>query len=224
MIEKIKELVIEKVLEFGYIVVFALLAEILASFHPVAGTEGFLSLLLDKFLNGSEMNSNLLNPCIDLFGATTLSDLWILVFFNFRDALRNRRITDPENAKETSGTFKMICFYVSLVVRFLILLVLLNFFEAKELFDKFSIPMIISAVGGFSLLFISMGARVLTAPTPGGEKTKAVFKVIKGVTFLAVSALALFIGGFAVMHSSTNDVAKKSPSNQRHQLRTLPLP
>lgn len=211
MIEKIKELVIEKVLEFGYIVVFALLSELLNFFHPVTGTKGFLGLLIDKFLNGSEMNSNLLNPCIELFGGTTLSDLWILVFFNFRDALRNRRITDPENAKETSGTFKMICFYVSLVVRFLILLVLLNFFEAKELFDKFSIPMIISLFGGFSLLLISMGARVLTVPTPGGAKTKAVFKVIKGVTFLAVSALALFIGGFAVMHSLTNDVAKKKP-------------
>lgn len=43
--KKIKELIIEKILGYGYIVTFVLLAELLAFFHPVAGTESFFGLL-----------------------------------------------------------------------------------------------------------------------------------------------------------------------------------
>ena len=75
MIEKIKELVIEKVLEFGYIVVFALLSELLNFFHPVTGTKGFLGLLIDKFLNGAELNIDLLNPCVEVFIFTMFYDV-----------------------------------------------------------------------------------------------------------------------------------------------------
>ena len=207
----IKDLVIEKVLEYGYIVTFSLLSELLNFFHPVTGTKGFLGLLIDKFLNGAELYIDLLNPCVEVFIFTMFLDFWILVFFNFRDIFRNRRVIDAANWKTTSDTFKLGCFHISAVVRCIVLLVILNFFDAKYLKDTFSIPLGISLVVSFALLSISLGGLALVAPAPGGAKTKAVFKVIKGVVFLTASAIGLFPGGFVVMNLLTNDVAEEKP-------------
>lgn len=219
--KKIKELIIEKILEYGYIVTFVLLAELLAFFHPVAGTEGFFGLLFGN--NGVESNFDSLNPGVKVFIFTMSFDLLILLFFNFRDAFRNRQITDPANVKETSEIFKLICFHVSAVLRCLILLVLLNLFDAKEFMDKFSVPFGISFVVGFSLWFISMGIRILMMPMPGGSKIQVVFKIIKGVMFLACSAIGLFVGGFVVMNLMTNNVAEEKSVESTASVKDTPV-
>ena len=204
MIEKIKKFISGQAIEYGLVVTTFLLAELLGIFHPVENTEGILVSVIDFFLHDKKVNMDLVNPNIQLFLFTTLLDIWILVFFNFLDAFRNRNVAHSENYEQTSETVKFGCFHISALLRFVFLLVALYFLTAEQLTEKLSVVFGMSVVGSFLLYLLSLGCAILTSPVPGGKKIKVFFKIIKGGIFLVILAIVLFVGGFVLTNINKN--------------------
>ncbi len=192
MIEKIKKFIVGQAVKYGLIVTYLLLAELLNIFHPSDET-------------------------IKLFLTSTLVDIWITVFFTFLDAFRNRNVS-PKDYKKTPNIVKYGCFHISALVRFIFLLVALNYFDARQLMEKFSVALFVSAFGGLMFYFLTLGYSCLVAPTPGGKKAKIFFKIIQNGAFLVMFVFVLSVSILFLTEFTKNNTESNIPSE------TSPLP